>query len=224
MIIPFIKNINFYELLKFIKLNESSEFNKDYIPVDYLQSDGNQYIITPFYYDQGWPADRYPLYHIKCKACINDNYSIFGRHQLFNLTGSSGKLRFYGYQETQRITTDIDIGNTLNEWELRDKNLYCNGLIQNETPDYFDIWGGSGVGEYIYLFCRNYGAEPDDNGGICKISNFYVSAKNPNTGTITEICDLVACIRKSDNKPGMYDKVSQIFLTNQGAGEFTVPV
>lgn len=222
--IEFIKHINFFEWLKFYRTSEKDDFNKNYKPVEYLQSDGNQYIITPFYYDQGWPADMYPLYHIKCKACINDNYSVFGRHQLFNLTGTSGKLRFYGYQESQRVTTDIDTGTILNEWELRDKNLYCNGIIQNETPDYFDILGGSGVGGYIYLFCRMYGDEPDDNGGICKISNFYVSAKNPDTGTITEICDLVACIRKSDNKPGMYDKVTQTFFTNQGTGEFTVPV
>ena len=222
--VEFIKHINFFEWLKFYKTPEKGNFNKNYIPVDYLQSDGNQYIITPFYYDQGWPAYRYPLYNIKCKASINDNYSIFGRHQLFNLTGTSGKLRFYGYQEFQRVTTDIDTGTILNEWELRDKNLYCNGIIQNETPDYFDILGGSGVGGYIYLFCRMYDNEPDDNGGICKISNFYVSAKNPDTGTVTEICDLVACIRKSDNKPGMYDKVSQTFLTNQGTGEFTFSV
>lgn len=222
--IEFIKHINFFEWLKFYKTSEKDDFNKNYRSVEYLQSDGNQYIITPFYYDQGTPAGMYSLYHIKCKACINDNYSIFGRHQLFNLTGSSGKLRFYGYQESQRITTDIDIGDVLNEWELRDKNLYCNDIIQNETPDYFDILAGSGAGGYIYLFCRMYGGEPDDNGGVCKISNFYVSAKDPNTGTITEICDLVACIRKSDNKPGMYDKVSQTFLTNQGTGEFTVPV
>lgn len=220
--IEFIKHINFFEWLKFYKTPEKDDFNKNYRPVEYLQSDGNQYIITPFYYDQSGP--NYLLYNIKCKACINDNYSIFGRHQLFNLTGTSDKLRFYGYQESQRVTTDIDTGTILNEWELRDKNLYCNGIIQNETPDYFDILGGSGVGGYIYLFCRMYGNEPDDNGGICKISNFYVSAKNPNTGTITEICDLVACIRKSDNKPGMYDKVSQTFLTNQGTGEFTFSV
>lgn len=32
----------------------------------------------------------------------------------------------------------------------------------------------------------------------------------------------IPCYRKSDNKPGMYDTVRGIFLTNGGTGEFTV--
>ena len=34
--------------------------------------------------------------------------------------------------------------------------------------------------------------------------------------------DLIPCYRKSDNKPGMYDPVSETFFTNAGTGEFTV--
>lgn len=34
---------------------------------------------------------------------------------------------------------------------------------------------------------------------------------------------LVPCIRKSDNKPGMYDTVTKTFYTNAGTGEFIVP-
>lgn len=222
--IEFIKHINFFEWLKFYKTSEKDDekddFNKNYRRVEYLQSDGNQYIITPFYYDKGGIGTP-PIYNIKCRCCINDNYSIFGIYKAFNLTGSSGKMLFYGYRDRQYIKTDINTGTELNNWELLNKNLYCNDIIQNSTPDYFTNTHGIGGGNNIYLFAR---AGLDDNGGNCKISNFYVSAKNPNTGTITEICDLVACIRKSDNKPGMYDKVSQSFLTNQGTGEFIVPV
>ena len=218
--IEFIKHINFFEWLKFYKTSEKDDFNKNYRSVEYLQSDGNQYIITPFYYDEGG-VGKPPIYNIKCRCCIDDNYSIFGMSRCFNLTGGSGKMLFFGYYEKQKLKTDITTGTDLNNWELLNKNLYCNDIIQNSTPDYFNNIYWFGGGDYIYLFAT---AGLDDNGGTCKISNFYVSAKNPDTGTITEICDLVACIRKSDNKPGMYDKVSQIFLTNQGTGEFTVPV
>lgn len=34
--------------------------------------------------------------------------------------------------------------------------------------------------------------------------------------------NLLPCYRKSDNKPGMYDLVSNTFFTNAGTGEFTV--
>ena len=37
------------------------------------------------------------------------------------------------------------------------------------------------------------------------------------------IQNLIPCVRKSDNKPGMYDTVSKTFYTNAGAGEFIVP-
>jgi len=42
------------------------------------------------------------------------------------------------------------------------------------------------------------------------------------TKTITLLVDLVPCYRKSDNKPGMYDKVHNTFYTNVGTGDFTV--
>ena len=35
--------------------------------------------------------------------------------------------------------------------------------------------------------------------------------------------DFVPVIRKSDNKPGMYDRVTKQFFTNAGTGEFTIP-
>lgn len=38
--------------------------------------------------------------------------------------------------------------------------------------------------------------------------------------TIARKC--IPCYRKSDNKPGMYDLVSNTFFTNQGTGEFVV--
>lgn len=37
------------------------------------------------------------------------------------------------------------------------------------------------------------------------------------------IGDFVPCVRKSDNKPGMYDTVTRTFFTNAGAGEFIIP-
>lgn len=36
------------------------------------------------------------------------------------------------------------------------------------------------------------------------------------------VADFVPCYRKSDNKPGMYDRVSRQFFINQGNGDFLV--
>lgn len=37
-----------------------------------------------------------------------------------------------------------------------------------------------------------------------------------------KVLHIIPCYRKSDNKPGMYDIVNNIFYTNQGTGEFLV--
>lgn len=42
------------------------------------------------------------------------------------------------------------------------------------------------------------------------------------TGTNSGKLDLIPCYRKADNKPGMYDLVTETFFTNAGTGEFTV--
>lgn len=47
------------------------------------------------------------------------------------------------------------------------------------------------------------------------------SSKIWKNGTLIQ--NLIPCIRKSDNKPGMYDTVSKTFYTNAGTGEFIVP-
>ena len=39
----------------------------------------------------------------------------------------------------------------------------------------------------------------------------------------TKVFDLIPCVRKADNKPGMYDTVTKTFYTNTGTGEFIVP-
>lgn len=35
------------------------------------------------------------------------------------------------------------------------------------------------------------------------------------------VCNLVPCVRGSDDKPGFFDTVTKTFLTNSGTGEFT---
>lgn len=47
------------------------------------------------------------------------------------------------------------------------------------------------------------------------------SSKISRNGTIVQ--NLTPCIRKSDNKPGMYDTVTKQFFTNAGSGEFIIP-
>lgn len=37
----------------------------------------------------------------------------------------------------------------------------------------------------------------------------------------TLVRNFIPCIRKSDNEPGLYDTINNIFYTNQGTGKFS---
>ena len=67
-----------------------------------------------------------------------------------------------------------------------------------------------------YLFARhgNDGVQSYDGNG----TKIYYHKEYLADGTLQ--MNLIPCIRKSDNKPGMYDLVTDTFFTNQGTGEF----
>lgn len=187
----------------------------EYQQVKYLESSGTQYLKTPWRHDIGNPNP--PDIHIECKCCINDNYSIFGNKECFNLTGASGFMKFrgYTYYSGDVVQTDVPIGSTPILWRYDTPNLTADGVLKGTLGKTH----GSGFGDPIYLFCRYsgyYGQEIEDIGGTCRIWGFKVSEDS------TKICNMIPCYRKSDNKPGMYDLVTRTFYTNEGTGEFTI--
>ena len=218
MIIPFIKNINFFELAKFMSLQKKSILPKEYQQVEYLESTGTQYINTEWAYDIGMPVYLKPNYHIVCKCGSDDDYSIFGSKLAFNLTGLNGYYKFRGYSEYYTIdNTGIPVSLDPITWDFNNNTLTADG----EYITSFSSIAGSGGGRPIFLFARSDGYNVDDMGGTVRIYHFKVSS-NPfnNSDAITNIRDMYPCIRKSDNKPGMYDIITNQFFTNSGTGEF----
>lgn len=71
----------------------------------------------------------------------------------------------------------------------------------------------------MLLFSVNTNGTPSLNTGTGELRAY--SAKFWIGGQLVR--DLVPCFRKSDNKPGMYDRVSKTFFTNAGSGEFSLP-
>ncbi len=71
----------------------------------------------------------------------------------------------------------------------------------------------------MLLFSVNTNGTPSLNTGTGELRVY--SAKFWIGGQLVR--NLVPCFRKSDNKPGMYDRVSKTFFTNVGSGEFSLP-
>lgn len=197
-----------------MSLQKKSILPKEYQPVEYLESSGTQYIITPFAYDFGAGAESQDKYDVFIKCSSNGNYSICGARwnedRAFNLTGDDDVYKFYAYSNSSSITTNIPVELTPHVWEYRDYSLYCDGILLGEAGRRSP---GGGL-RSIYLFARNYSNSPNDIGGTVRIYSF--SAKRNDA----PICDMYPCIRKSDNKPGMYDLITEQFYTNSGTGEF----
>ena len=173
-----------------------------YQQVEYIEATGTQYIDIP---DVNWD-----YWEIDCQY-----------------TATSNQMCIVGNQD----------GGSANRWEL-----FCD----SDRP-YFLIWANEGdttttstvsattravttytksTGDVIingvqfatktinvrpaYLF--RYGS-----------NSYYATAKiyryrMKYNGVLT--LDLIPCVRKSDNKPGLYDLITNTFLTNSGTGEF----
>ena len=68
----------------------------------------------------------------------------------------------------------------------------------------------------VYVFAHQYDL---DHGGICTIAKLHYGKIYDSTNTL--IREFIPCYRKSDNVIGLYDKVNNVFYTNNGTGTFT---
>lgn len=190
----------------------------EYRKVSYIQSTGTQFLRTPWEYSIGNPNP--PNVKIEITACNDDNFSIFGARGTFNLLATNGEyvLRCYNSSTSAAINTNIAPSSNMIKWTFDTNTLYANGSLIGTTTK----TSGTGGRLPILLFARyddRIGHPDNDNGGgNCKIAFFKVQQDS------TLVCEMVSCIRKADNIPGMYDKVTGTFYSNAGTGDFIVPV
>lgn len=214
MMIPFIEHINFYEWLKFRYLNGES-IPDEYLPIQYIQCTGIQYIDTGLKYDK-------PYYYIV--DCSIDDYNgcqVFG----MNVNYDHGVDVYNGYY--QLLDSRYNIYDTTIPAGTRatftidqpTKTIYADSGSIHESytspGDFFPtssvypvllgaIWNSYNDSLYAYGMGKIYGFKYYENGELLR--------------------DMIPVIRLSDYKPGMYDKVTQTFFTNQGTGEFENPI
>lgn len=215
MIIPFIKNVNFFELAKFMSFQKKSILPKEYKQVEYLESSGTQYIITPFVYDFGAPITDQSKYDIILIGSNVNGTSLCGANwggsdRAFNLVGINKKFSFFMYSNNGVINTNIPVDSDIHTWKYVNYDLYCDDVFVGNSGKSSP---GGGI-RAIYLFAMNFNNAPVEMPGVKRISRFKVDKDN------VSVCDMYPCIRKSDNKPGMYDLITEQFYTNSGTGEF----
>ena len=191
---------------------------KGYKPLTYLESSKTQYIDTGFIPNQD---TRVVSVHEYIKDPIYDGY-VFGA----GYTATDRAFEFYTWAEnwnspygnTNIIMLKPSSTLVINNKITIDKNKnvitikYFDGSTQTNSTTYTDFVV---TDRSMWLFAINRGStgEMYKSDGVrlysCKIWNKDILVR-----------DFQPALRESDNKPGMYDRVNNVFYTNAGTGEF----
>ena len=192
-----------------------SRLPDDYQEVEYLMSTGTQYI------DTGLRFDTSDYHYIV--DCTIDNYNgnqMFGMKvsydhgvDVYNGVYQLMDSNYYIYDTTipagQRATFTID---------RPTKTIYADsGNIHDSHTFSGDFFPSGSVYKVVLFACWSSWSDALSACGIGKIYSFRFFKG----GMLVR--DLVPCVRIEDEKPGMYDLVTDTFYTNQGTGEFIVP-
>lgn len=182
----------------------------DYQQVSYLESTGTQYLDTGHIVNK---ADNFTInleaqFPTESRSDVYFGANGYGQFKItntYNIQSSSTKT--VGNKDT--IIINYSSSNTTER------------LIVNGTTVETVSWSSySGVNVKVGLFRLG-----DVN------NTWFTGTSNYAKGKIYYckiydndllIRDLVPCYRKSDNKPGLYDIVNNVFYTNAGTGEFAV--
>lgn len=199
-------------------LSESGGVPPIYEPVEYLQSDGNQWFDSGVVctYDLGVDYSAQCLNEVNrawCGGIDLRNAPIYFRHHSSPNSGTiywiQNDNRDYAsigddnIHPTDRITAHIDpVSGT----------AFVNGNNYTFTPL---TSGTTGRGYGIFARISNVG---DIQSRPSKIYYFKLFK-----GTKL-LRNFVPVVRRIDNKPGMYDTVTKSFFVNQGTGEFFTPL
>lgn len=187
----------------------------EYKKVEYLESTGTQYIYTNVPGRSG----------VECKAKVSwveggaSDACIFGARKY-----ASDRIMLIHQYPLQKWT----IGNGDSYTGLSRIDYDVPYFVEAKTAigeQYLKINGnaiytGTDATEYINNFNLSIFActrESENNVTLFAKARVYYLVASVNDNVVL---NAVPCIRKSDNKPGLYDTVSSTFLTNAGTGEF----
>ena len=203
------------ERKKRIMMAQGSQLPSSYRKVEYIEATGTQFVNT------GYAVKRYDAIQIRYTRDVRGGMrALFssggGTYQFIALSTDNLVCNYYVKYFASGTAKTLIAQQAGNNGEWYTISVDGNGLFWSSSNDAsilseyeHDIDGDNN----LYIFKRYSSA----NYWIGKISYFKIE----NNGT--KVMELIPCVRKSDDKPGMYDTVSKTFYTNAGTGEFIIP-
>lgn len=204
----------------YMVIDTNTSFTNTYTEVEYLESTtAGQYINTNYILDfntkiisKNMPTADSSFMFWGAKDSAKREYSAYyngasnGLRPYFNYDGSHSSQFYWGAMPINQIyEIEYDVKPTTQTFRL-------NGQTQTKT---FDLSAAGIFDKPLLIFASSQWNTTYAYNGPSRC--YYLKVYN---GPGTLVRDLVPCIRNSDNKPGMYDRVNNVFYTNQGSGEF----
>ena len=175
-----------------MSFQKKSVLPKEYRQVEYLESSGTQYINAIRIFD-----NRIRVYvDFAINEYIHDTWICGVFNSAYNALFGLGMLNNQLYKHNPDVEYNPDV---LQIGTIISGSCFCD--------DY----------NSLYIFARSQ-AFTTDPSGCFKGKIYHMKAIQWNNQTV--IRDMYPCIRKSDNKPGMYDIITNQFFINSGTGEF----
>ena len=189
----------------------------EYVAVEYLQSSGTQYIDTGYVHNERTVVD------IKAAITVQPNsstwYAYYGGRTSNNDSRSFGAWVHYNHHYSGVGTPE----NELSGWTYSvntpfythldasvDSKCYING--QSFTRGTVEMWNTYAHTDFLFAMNNNGSVNFQSKARIywCVVREDEVTMR-----------DFVPVKRRSDNKPGMLDRVYGKFYVNSASGEFT---
>ena len=195
-------------VLSTIKAIYKSILPSEYQQVEYIETNGNQYIDLGL---TGKQTTRLIVDFIPTTIDTNSR-GLFGNVKTqttaisFNLGNNTGNLSRFGNKGVQGLTKSYLTQGSRYLMDCSNSGYYINGT-NRFTPNApaFETNGN------LYLFSFTAGA----NMSIVKLFSFKIYE-----GT-TLVRNMIPCYRKLDDVVGLYDVKNNVFYTNAGTGTFT---
>ena len=194
--------------------NQNTDIPETYLQVEYLESTGTQYINTGQRYDTG-----YYHYEVDCEIDNENNNQMFGMRYWYDHA-----IDIYGGVYQACDSSSYIINSTIPAGD----RVYCTldrptktTTIESDSTTFThtfssDYSPSSSVYPVVLFAYWTSWSDSLSGYGKGKIYSFkYYSSSD----TLTR--EMYPCIRKSDNVPGMYDTVNNVFYTNNGTGDFS---
>ena len=196
------------EMASAVRSIPSGGLPSEYQEVDYIESTGTQYIDTGYIAtaNTNVELDMYVDGNTPQYYCGFGAYASGVSFQLMLKSGSN-----FTYYCASNPATMSAVYNTRNrfvtnnrqaEWVSSSSSAYCNNTGSHATSLSLGLFAGHEAGGFLA-------------GTLMRCYNFKIYERNE------LVMNLVPCYRKSDNKIGMYDFVTDTFFTNAGTGSFT---